>query len=278
MNKTFFLVITFLISINQLLTYEHELAICTVFRDEREYVREWVEFHIKQGVEHFYLYDNFSIDHPEEELKDYIDQGIVEIIPWHVTHGTHESFVNVQNKAFLDCFSKTKHQVKWCACIDMDEFLFCPDGKNLKVFLKDFEDYQCLCVEWLLYGTSHIQKVPKGELTKNLFYRVKDNLCVAYKCIVKPKKVTGCHYCHYFLVEDQSLCVDENKQFAPLENSLKGNNAFQKIRINHYFCRDVEYLKTKIQKAILAGRDPQILIEQEKLCNEVFDATILDSL
>lgn len=278
MKKTYSFLFIFIIIYTSLFSYEHELAICTVFRNDADYLKEWVDFHLHQGVEHFYLYDNFSTDHPEEELSEYIKRGVVEIIPWHHTHGSHETFVKVQNEAFLDCMQKIKSHVKWCACIDSDEFLFSSDGKNLKKFLKNYKGYQCLCVEWLLYGTSQIKSVPKGEITKRLFYRAKDGVCVAYKCIVRPEFVTGCNYCHYFLVQDQSLCVDENKEYVDMSQSLKGKNSHQKIRINHYFCRDVDYLKIKIEKAILAGRDPQTLIDQEKFCNEVFDDSILKAL
>lgn len=48
-------------------------------RDEHDYIREWVEHHIKNGVSHFYLYDNESVRGYEEEIGDYIKQGYITI-------------------------------------------------------------------------------------------------------------------------------------------------------------------------------------------------------
>lgn len=258
-------------------SYQYELVICNVFRNDAPYLKEWVDFHIKQGVDHFYLYDNFSTDHPDEVMKEYIDKGIVEIIPWNISHGTHESFVRVQNQAFMDCIRRNKTKVKWCACIDTDEFLFCPDGKNLKKFLKGYKEVQCLCVEWLLYGTSGLSNVPPDEITKQLLLRAPDETFVTNKCIVRPKKVVDCYNCHYFSVQDQTKCMNENKEFYNIEYCAKGTGmrANKKIRINHYFCRDQDYFKLKIEKALLSGRDPEIIIAQEAMSNEIFDDSIL---
>lgn len=38
------------------------LAVCAIFKDEAAYLREWLDFHLLMGVEHFYLYDNGSSD------------------------------------------------------------------------------------------------------------------------------------------------------------------------------------------------------------------------
>lgn len=35
-------------------------SICLIIRDENEYLKEWLEWHINQGVEHFYIYDHDS--------------------------------------------------------------------------------------------------------------------------------------------------------------------------------------------------------------------------
>ena len=40
----------------------HRLAICAIFREEAPFLAEWIDFHRKVGVSHFYLYNNFSTD------------------------------------------------------------------------------------------------------------------------------------------------------------------------------------------------------------------------
>ncbi len=57
---------------------EFYLSIGAVFRDEDDFLAEWLEFHICAGVEHFFLYNHFSAtDQHEEILRPYISAGLV---------------------------------------------------------------------------------------------------------------------------------------------------------------------------------------------------------
>ena len=40
---------------------KYYVIICAILKDETPYLIEWVEHHLKIGVEHFVLYDNNSI-------------------------------------------------------------------------------------------------------------------------------------------------------------------------------------------------------------------------
>ena len=33
--------------------YDYEFAICTIFKNNASYLKEWIEFHRMMGVEHF---------------------------------------------------------------------------------------------------------------------------------------------------------------------------------------------------------------------------------
>jgi len=54
-----------------LMAYQYDLALCTCFQSEAPYLKEWIEFHKLQGVQHFYLFDNLSEDRPENVLSEY---------------------------------------------------------------------------------------------------------------------------------------------------------------------------------------------------------------
>ena len=40
---------------------KYYLAVCAIAKNEGPYFKEWIEWHHKQGVEKFYIYDNESI-------------------------------------------------------------------------------------------------------------------------------------------------------------------------------------------------------------------------
>ena len=54
-----------------------KLAAVVIAKNESEYIAEWVAYHIVQGFEKIYLYDNDSTDNMKECLQPFIDKGIV---------------------------------------------------------------------------------------------------------------------------------------------------------------------------------------------------------
>ena len=45
-------------------------SICLIIKDENEYINEWLDWHIKIGFEHFYIYDNGSKITIESSVKE----------------------------------------------------------------------------------------------------------------------------------------------------------------------------------------------------------------
>ena len=58
------------------------LSIATIFRNEAPYLKEWIEYHLMMGVDHFYLYNNMSEDNYLEVLNPYIEHDIVTLVDW----------------------------------------------------------------------------------------------------------------------------------------------------------------------------------------------------
>lgn len=272
MRKFLFL---FLLTFSFLSGYDYELGICCIFRDDANYLEEWIDFHLKQGVDHFWLYNNFSKDNYENVLKPYILSKKVTLIEWDKPHEDADSWVKVQNGAYMDCITSNKDNVNWIACIDSDEFLFLVKGGNIKNFLKKYESIQCLCVDWQMYGTNGIN-TSHGNMIKEILYRGSSDYLVATKCIVKPRFVVSCHFAHYFWVINQNQCVDENYKSVKVEECCFKKPSVDKIRINHYFCRDKTFFQeVKLKRASQQGRNSQRLIDQEKMCNSIYDDSIL---
>ena len=36
---------------------KYNVAVCTIFKNEAPYLKEWIEFNLIAGIEHFYLYN-----------------------------------------------------------------------------------------------------------------------------------------------------------------------------------------------------------------------------
>lgn len=50
-------------------------------KNEKPYLKEWLEYHLLQGVEHFYLCDNGSTDGTDAYLEPYVAKGVITYIP-----------------------------------------------------------------------------------------------------------------------------------------------------------------------------------------------------
>jgi hypothetical protein len=109
---------------------------------------EWLEYHIHvAGFERFFLY---SVDDTAlliEVLRDYIEEGLVDVRKWE-TFGSEEKFMD-SHKYYDEltihshCIYRNKGVSKWLAFFDVDEFLFIRNGTqpgNVTAFLDELPE------------------------------------------------------------------------------------------------------------------------------------------
>lgn len=109
------------------------LSVCAIYRNEAPYMQEWLEFHLLEGVERFYLYDNSSTDEHLEVLRPYVDEGLVVLHEWNTHPGQIESYNH--------CLAEHGPDTRWLGFIDLDEYLFSPAGESLSGALREFEQW-----------------------------------------------------------------------------------------------------------------------------------------
>ncbi len=266
--------------------YDYDICICAIFRDEAPYLKEWIEFHRLVGVQKFYLYNNFSTDNYKEVLQPYINEKIVILSEW-----PRDFMSGAQQKAYQDAINKLKYKTKWIAFIDIDEFLFPVNSKNLVIFLKDYEECASVCVNWQLYGTSFVEKIPEGKLLIESLCRkapkdYQENSHV--KSIVRPEFVKSFSNPHCFNLTPGFFQVDADHQ--EFSGACSPNILVDKIRINHYWARDEDFFRKVKLKRNLEGiqkmkkrlgvlnseedTDRDIFKFVQKLRKRVFESTI----
>jgi len=236
-----------------------------------------VEFHEKQGVEKFWLYFNGIGNEHRRVLAKYIESGLVECIDWPSDHKTLHDWNDVQLKAYQHCIGRIQKICNWCAFVDCDEFLFSPQGISLSEGLKEFERYSGVVVNWVMYGTSNVQKIAPGESTlKALVYRAPLDFCgnLALKSIVKPRFVAwflNPHRCTY----NHGYAVTENH--VEIKDNTTPFNSVDKLRINHYWTRDETYFNNvKIPRRLLMEDSVARCIKVKEQISKEFDDCILN--
>ena len=209
-------------------TYIFEVAICCIVRDE-EYLTEWIEYHALIGVTKFYIYDNESKVPVNQTLASFIDNGLVEVIPF--------PGEVMQLPAYHHCLKHYGPLCKWIAFIDADEFIVPKTlTGNLPEFLKAYEAYPGLGVNWLEFGSNgHIEKRDNTiqSYTRRSLKSYPRNEHI--KSIVQPRFVIKAVDPHHFEYKKGKHAVNEN--FIPITKGAFSTHNSNKIQVNHYFTR-----------------------------------------
>lgn len=125
----------------------YSVCICGIFKNEEPYLKEWLEHHLKIGVEHFYLYNNNSSDNCLEVLKPYIEKGFVTLTDWPKNQA--------QLEAYEDCIEKYSRDTNWIGFIDIDEFIMLrEDISNISDVLSSFIERGSVILYWRVFGSS----------------------------------------------------------------------------------------------------------------------------
>jgi hypothetical protein len=252
---------------------QYNLAIGAIFRNEKPYLKEWIEFHRLLGVEYFYLYNNLSTDLPEEVLKPYIEEGIVELIDWPFQFTNANEWKKIQTGAYNEILKLAEGEAKWVAFIDLDEFLFSVEENTLTEALKDFESYGGVAVNWQSFGTSNVKKIPDDKLLiETLIYKApfSHSRSQLVKSIVQPKYTQEFMNAHKAKFKSGFFCVKTNqKPFTKGSTPL-----INKMRINHYWTRDEDYFyKSKLISR--EKREKKGNYRIAKISNQIIDTVIL---
>lgn len=258
----------------------HTLCICAFFKNEAPFLREWIEFHRLVGVERFILYNNDSIDSFAEVLAPYVEKEIVECLDWPNEAG-EANWLNAQRRAYNHCVKKCEGKTEWLALIDIDEFLVPVAHPDLLSFLSQFEDQPSvggIKVNWQLYGTSGLKKVPEGQLLIEALtwkapwdYRAPVGLDNRrFKSIVRPHAVDTYHI--HFASLKPGFTSAFSRAFLneePID--------IEQIRINHYWSRTEDYFsEVKIDRRLeFCPLKREQLIERLADLNQVEDRIMM---
>lgn len=251
-----------------------DLAITAIFRNEAPYLKEWIEFHRNIGFEHFYLFDNLSTDHPQPILEPYLSQGLVSLTSWPIDSNDVYDWTMVQCLAYERAIHWACGKTKWLAILDVDEFLFSTHSPIQKVLLP-FENEGGVAVNWQVFGTSNIQKIPENKRMIEVLNLKAPATHVTnhyIKSIVRPEKVKACENAHSMTYHPGFFQV--NTQGVKFEGCLSPTVEIDLLRINHYTLRDEGYLNNQKLPRLRKWWPESDLQTKYSELNQVLDTTI----
>ena len=231
----------------------YDLAVVAIFKDEGRYLKEWLDYHLLAGVEHFYLYNNDSTDNYEEVLAPYIEKNLVTL--------TDFPGKMMQYPAYNDAINKYRFDCRYMAFIDIDEFIFPKSNRSIvevvDEILSGIPNAAGLAINWQMFGSNGQETADYSRGVLERFTRRADSTVkiiandnvevgnVNVKTIANPRLVqcvANAHCANYFF---DKFAVNSNGKCVP----HWGNNPVlnDKIVVNHYIVKSREefFLKSK---------------------------------
>lgn len=236
---------------------KYYFSVCAIFKNEELSLKEWLEYHLIVGVEHFYLYNNFSNDTYQNILQPYIEKGIVDLIDWPVKQG--------QISAYEDFWKKYHQQTQWVAFIDIDEF-FCPiHERSVANWLKKYEKYPSVFVYWKMFGTS-------GKINHNPLQLITEQYTICWANLYAGKVILNTNWEIYNISVHISYAkisllgrtikippVNEFAKFLIQFNDELPNNRIPKsgftMQLNHYWSKAYKCYEDKHKKGAVYFED-----------------------
>ena len=264
----------------------YDLAVVAILKDEGHYIKEWLDYHLLAGVDHFYLYNNDSSDNYEEIIAPYVEAGLV-------------TSTNISGKlslrpAYYDAVKRFKFFCRYMAFIDLDEFIYPKTNRSIvevaaEILSRDSKAAG-LGIHWQEFGSNNHEKADysRGVLErftrrarKNFYKSFTDSRGnnhilgnVHLKTLSNPRlvKQATAHYANYF---EDFHSVDEKSTALASNTGIIFPIFADKIAVNHYRCKSKEEFTDKLRR----GSATNYPINNELFAhfdnNEVFDDGIL---
>ena len=236
-------------------------------KNENEYLKENIEYHSALGVDHFYIYDNKSNVSLKKTLNNFPN---VTVIEW------DDENIGSHCRAFDNCLKNYGASSRWIGFIDTDEFLVLKKDICIKQFMKSYESYAALGVNWKCFGSSgHLRK--QQSVTKSFIHSVDVNDNTHIKSIVQPKwTIRTNNNPHAFKYKGDKVCV--NEKFKIITGPWNKPATHDLIQLNHYVTRSRQDFENKRKRGGGNIRSSKKLTEEfwDRFQNGIIDTSLLE--
>lgn len=228
----------------------NNIALSVLCKESADDIKEWIQYHSAIGIDHFLLYDNGSFPKLTDALDSEINRGLVTIIDW-----TQDNYYGRQVRSQKHSIDNYK-EFRWIGFFDIDEFIVLLDGSsNIKTYLSNYEDYDGICLHWLLFGANN-HTTKQNSVIYNYTQSCPSHGANEHiKCIINPKgydqKQIYHNNPHWMLTIKGSVNVlgqkvtdafgsTRQRQSKPIINQI--------MRLNHYYTKSLEDFQIKASR------------------------------
>lgn len=284
--------------------YKYFLSVCLCIKNEAKYMEEFLQHHINQGVDHFYIISNNSDDNIEEVLNYPKYKDLVTLIFDNRNMGLLTNNDGARGHKMLlndNLYLLLIRETKWAIVVDADEFMFGKNGYTIKKYLSEVnDDINCIYVIWNIINPCIDEEgnISKTFSTKQNLKRLNYDLIYNLNSLIKDANDFGKSIVRTSMInKDNKLWIHKIATYGTRINNYgniisnnydncneiflsEENYAKLKISLNHYAIRNFDdYIKKKNQINLVSNKKAFIngLFEMLKLSDEylVTDNTFL---
>lgn len=262
----------------------YDLAIVAILKNEGHYIKEWLDYHLLAGVDHFYLYDNDSSDDYNEIIAPYIKAGLVtsKII----------SGESAQFAAYDDAVLNYRFHCRHMAFIDLDEFIFPKSNQSISKVIDEIlsccPNASGLVINWQLFGSNGEEKADYSRGVLERFTRRAPIDWVVpipnrdipggnaqVKTVADPRRIAFFTSAHFPIYYEGNHSVNECGEIV--SSYCNEPVTADKIALNHYNAKSREEFFNKIKKGRAGKKSTYLTADWFDMYNrnEVFDDGIL---
>jgi len=126
----------------------HKFVVCGVFKNEAHVLSEWIQHYLLRGIDHIYLVNDNSTDNFMPIINTFA--GKVTLFHNEIVTKDLGRQIQISDKYFRPLLSQTK----WMAILDLDEFLYSPEGHSICDIIEHYDAASQIKVDWICFGSN----------------------------------------------------------------------------------------------------------------------------
>ena len=227
------------------------ICIFTVIKDEQDYLKDWLDYHTRMGIDIFVCEDVFSCSHKDicDKYENVHLQSILDIFP-------RRERGNIIKMRKNDCPPQTTYinqglkyihslnRYDWCWLIDIDEYI--TSTEPISDVLSRFSDRDSVLVYWKNFGCSgHIYK-PKYDKP---IYEIFTQQCgyEQYSDLKYYKITKFCVNMNKWKPTQKYYIHNASVNWVKVDGSYKRTEiVYEPLYLRHYITKSVEEYAWKV--------------------------------
>ena len=250
---------------------KNKIALATLAYNDELYIQEWIDYNLKLGFDDIHIFQNNwrfqnQIKNDKIHFHEYDGQSYASEEPIWIR--------NIQAKCFTDFGRKYYNDYEWAAFFDIDEFLVLKKHNNIKNFIQDYDNYDCLIVNWAMFGDNGLTTFDESYSSQlKRFTKRKTNLHDQFKSICKIDPSFE-HKIHW----KNGSWIDTTFKIG--DGPFNYNATDEIAQLNHYYIRTYPEFLSKRERGGVDNVNVKKPIETfgENNFNEIEDTLARDFL